>query len=47
MAEIRAQGLSKSFGPVAAVWPQVAVLVGVAVVFFLVARKVAERWEAA
>ena len=33
--------------PVSAVWPQVAVLVGVAVVFFLISRKVAERWEAA
>jgi ABC-2 type transport system permease protein len=32
--------------PVSAVWPQVAVLVGLGVVFFLVARRVAERWEA-
>ena len=28
-------------------WPQVAVLIGVGVVFFLIARKMAERWEAA
>ena len=33
--------------PVWAVWPQVAVLVGLGVLFFLVARRVAERWEAA
>jgi len=33
--------------PVWAVWPQVAVLVGIGVGFFLIARKVAERWEAA
>ena len=33
--------------PVWAIWPQVAVLVGLGVVFFLVARRVAERWEAA
>ena len=33
--------------PVSAVWPQVAVLVGVGVVFFLISRRLAERWEAA
>jgi len=33
--------------PVRAVLPQVAVLIGVGVVFFLIARKMAERWEAA
>ena len=33
--------------PVRAVLPQVAVLIGVGVAFFLVARKMAERWEAA
>jgi ABC-2 type transport system permease protein len=33
--------------PVAAVWPQVAVLVGVGIVFFLIARRLAERWQAA
>jgi len=33
--------------PVRAVLPQVAVLMGVGVLFFLVARKMAERWEAA
>jgi ABC-2 type transport system permease protein len=33
--------------PVAAVWPQVAVLVGVGIVFFLIARKLAQRWQAA
>jgi ABC-2 type transport system permease protein len=33
--------------PVWRVWPQVAVLVGIGVFFFLIARKVAERWEAA
>jgi ABC-2 type transport system permease protein len=33
--------------PVRAVVPQVAVLIGVGVVFFLIARKMAERWEAA
>lgn len=33
--------------PVWTIWPQVAVLVGLGVVFFLVARRVAERWEAA
>jgi ABC-2 type transport system permease protein len=31
---------------VSAVWPQVAVLVGVGIVFFLVARRLAERWQA-
>jgi len=33
--------------PVWTVWPQVAVLVGLGIVFFLIARRVAERWEAA
>jgi ABC-2 type transport system permease protein len=33
--------------PVWAVWPQVAVLVGLGALFFFVARRVAERWEAA
>ena len=33
--------------PVRAVLPQVAVLIAVGVVFFLIARKMAERWEAA
>ena len=33
--------------PVSAIWPQVAVLVGVGIALFLIARKVAERWEAA
>ncbi|HYX20393.1 MAG TPA: ABC transporter permease, partial [Thermoanaerobaculia bacterium] len=33
--------------PVWAIWPQVAVLVGLGVLFFFVARRVAERWEAA
>jgi ABC-2 type transport system permease protein len=33
--------------PVWTVWPQAAVLVGLSIVFFLVARRVAERWEAA
>jgi ABC-2 type transport system permease protein len=33
--------------PVWTVWPQVAVLVGLSIVFFLIARRVAERWEAA
>jgi ABC-2 type transport system permease protein len=33
--------------PVWTVWPQAAVLVGLSVVFFLIARRVAERWEAA
>ncbi len=31
--------------PVWAVWPQVAVLVGVGIVFFLIARKLAQRWQ--
>ena len=31
--------------PVTALWPQVAVLLGVGVVLFLVARRVARRWE--
>jgi ABC-2 type transport system permease protein len=33
--------------PVWSVWPQVAVLVGIGIVFFLIARRLAERWEAA
>ncbi len=33
--------------PLWSIWPQVAVLVGLGVVFFLIARRVAERWEAA
>ncbi len=33
--------------PVWAIWPQVAVLTVLGVVFFLVARRVAERWESA
>ncbi|HEY1435403.1 MAG TPA: ABC transporter permease, partial [Thermoanaerobaculia bacterium] len=33
--------------PVWAIWPQVAVLSGLSVAFFLVARRVAERWETA
>ncbi|HTR02485.1 MAG TPA: ABC transporter permease [Thermoanaerobaculia bacterium] len=33
--------------PVWAIWPQVTVLVGLGVAFFLVARRLAERWEAA
>ena len=33
--------------PVSSVRPQVAVLLGVGVVFFLIARKMAERWETA
>ena len=33
--------------PVWNVWPQVAVLVGVGIVFFLVARKLAQRWQTA
>jgi ABC-2 type transport system permease protein len=33
--------------PVWAIWPQVAVLTVLGVVFFLIARRVAERWEAA
>ncbi len=32
--------------PVSSLWPQVTVLVGIGVVFFLIARRVAERWEA-
>jgi ABC-2 type transport system permease protein len=32
--------------PVWSVWPQVAVLVALGVVFFLIARRLAERWEA-
>jgi ABC-2 type transport system permease protein len=31
--------------PVSHLWPQVAVLVGIAVVLFAVARRVARRWE--
>ncbi len=31
--------------PVTALWPQVGVLMGIGVVFFLVARRVARRWE--
>ena len=33
--------------PVSHVWPQVTVLVSIGIVFFLIARKVAQRWEAA
>jgi len=33
--------------PVSSLWPQVTVLVGIGIVFFLIARRVAERWEAA
>jgi ABC-2 type transport system permease protein len=33
--------------PVWSIWPQVTVLVALGVLFFLVARRVAERWEAA
>ena len=32
--------------PVWAIWPQVTVLVGLGLLFFFVARRVAERWEA-
>ncbi len=32
--------------PVSAVWPQLAVLVGVGILFFLVARRLAQRWQA-
>ena len=32
--------------PVSSLWPQVTVLVGIGIVFFLIARRVAERWEA-
>jgi linearmycin/streptolysin S transport system permease protein len=32
--------------PVWSVWPQVAVLVALGVAFFLIARRLAERWEA-
>ena len=31
--------------PVSHLWPQVLVLVGIAVVFFAIARRVARRWE--
>jgi ABC-2 type transport system permease protein len=31
--------------PVTDLWPQVAVLLGVGVVLFLVARRIARRWE--
>ena len=43
-------GFQKIFwrdAPLWTIWPQVAVLVGLGVVFFLIARRVAERWEAA
>jgi len=33
--------------PLWAIWPQVTVLLGLAVAFFLAARRIAERWEAA
>jgi ABC-2 type transport system permease protein len=33
--------------PASAVWPQFAVLVGVGIVFFLIARRMAQRWQAA
>jgi ABC-2 type transport system permease protein len=33
--------------PVTALWPQVAVLVGIGVVLFAIARRVARRWEIA
>jgi linearmycin/streptolysin S transport system permease protein len=33
--------------PVSAVWPQVLVLVGLGVVFFLIARRIARKWEIA
>jgi ABC-2 type transport system permease protein len=33
--------------PLWSIWPQVAVLTGLSVLFFLVARRVARRWEAA
>jgi len=33
--------------PLWAIWPQVAVLLGLGLAFFLVARRIAERWEAA
>jgi ABC-2 type transport system permease protein len=33
--------------PVTAVWPQVTVLLGVGIVCFLIARRVAQRWETA
>jgi ABC-2 type transport system permease protein len=32
--------------PVSAVWPQVSVLMGVGILFFLVARRLARRWQA-
>lgn len=41
-------GFTKVFwrdSPVTALWPQVAVLVGIGVVLFVVARRVARRWE--
>ena len=31
--------------PISALWPQVSVLLGVAVVLFLIARRIARRWE--
>ncbi len=33
--------------PVSSLWPQVLVLVGIGIVFFLIARRVAQRWQAA
>jgi hypothetical protein len=33
--------------PVSSLWPQVLVLVGIGIVFFLIARRVAQRWLAA
>ncbi len=41
-------GFTKAFWrdePVSHLWPQVLVLVGIAVVFFAIARRVARRWE--
>ena len=43
-------GFQKIFwrdAPLWTIWPQVTVLVGLGVAFFLIARRVAERWEAA
>ena len=42
------EGFTKVFWrdlPVAALWPQVSVLLGVGIVLFLVARRIARRWE--
>jgi hypothetical protein len=31
--------------PISALWPQVSVLLGIAVALFLIARRIARRWE--